>query len=163
MTAARKALEDDPFPRAPRLEPLRAALAKLDPSFALRAVPVFTPPLSTAPPRAHGGQRAMRVAVVALLIGWSATPAAAENDRVSAAAAAERWCENFTLANTQVLSALTLNDVPLTTFCNCMSRQMVDGSSDQDLGLYMSTGRFPPTMGNLSGPSAQLCFLLLTR
>jgi hypothetical protein len=45
----------------------------------------------------------MRVALVALLIGWSATPAAAENDRVSAAAAVERWCENFTLANTQVL------------------------------------------------------------
>jgi hypothetical protein len=32
IAAVRKALADDPFPRAPRLEPLRSALAKLDPS-----------------------------------------------------------------------------------------------------------------------------------
>ena len=34
LAAVRKALADDPFPRAPRLEALRSALAKLDPSVA---------------------------------------------------------------------------------------------------------------------------------
>jgi hypothetical protein len=28
----RRAVEEDPFPRAPRLDPLRSALAKLDPA-----------------------------------------------------------------------------------------------------------------------------------
>jgi hypothetical protein len=32
VAAVRKALADDPFPRAPRLEALRRALAKLDPT-----------------------------------------------------------------------------------------------------------------------------------
>jgi hypothetical protein len=33
VTAAiRRAVEDDKFPRAPRLDPLRSALAKLDPA-----------------------------------------------------------------------------------------------------------------------------------
>jgi hypothetical protein len=35
VTAAiRRAIEDDRFPRAPRLDPLRSALAKLDPAAA---------------------------------------------------------------------------------------------------------------------------------
>ena len=56
VTAAiRGAIEDDRFPRAPRLDPLRSALAKLD------AAPNLTlePPLAT-PPKARGGKRARR-------------------------------------------------------------------------------------------------------
>ncbi len=49
VTAAiRRAIEDDQFPRAPRLDPLWAALAKFD------AAPKLTPepqPLPKAPPR----------------------------------------------------------------------------------------------------------------
>jgi hypothetical protein len=41
----RRAVEDDKFPRAPRLDPLRSALAKLEP-----------PPM--APPPARGKKRA---------------------------------------------------------------------------------------------------------
>jgi hypothetical protein len=32
VAALRRAIEDDRYPRAPRLDPLRAALAKLDPA-----------------------------------------------------------------------------------------------------------------------------------
>jgi hypothetical protein len=47
VTAAiRRAVEDDKFPRAPRLDPLRSALAKLEP-----------PPM--APPPARGKKRAL--------------------------------------------------------------------------------------------------------
>jgi hypothetical protein len=35
IAAVRKALADDPFPRAPRLEALPSALAKLDPTSVL--------------------------------------------------------------------------------------------------------------------------------
>jgi hypothetical protein len=40
--AIRRAVEEDRFPRAPRLDPLRSALAKLDPAAA--ANPPRTPP-----------------------------------------------------------------------------------------------------------------------
>ena len=53
VTAAiRRALEDDKFPRAPRLDPLRSALAKLDPA----AAPKRQPP-PKAPPPARGKKR----------------------------------------------------------------------------------------------------------
>jgi hypothetical protein len=39
--AIRRAVEEDRFPRAPRLDPLRSALAKLDPA---AANPPKTPP-----------------------------------------------------------------------------------------------------------------------
>jgi hypothetical protein len=49
VTAAiRRAVETDRFPRAPRLDPLRSAVAKLDPA----------PPLPKAPPAS--GKRARR-------------------------------------------------------------------------------------------------------
>jgi hypothetical protein len=57
VTAAiRRAIEDDRFPRAPRLDPLRSALAKLE------AVAKLTPepPLPKTPPRARGDKRARR-------------------------------------------------------------------------------------------------------
>jgi hypothetical protein len=37
--AIRRAIEDDRFPRAPRLDPLRSALAKLDPTAATKLSP----------------------------------------------------------------------------------------------------------------------------
>jgi hypothetical protein len=56
VTAAiRRAVEDDKFPRAPRLDPLRSALAKLDPARA----PKLTPAPKTPPP-AQGDKRARR-------------------------------------------------------------------------------------------------------
>jgi hypothetical protein len=50
----RRAIEDDRFPRAPRLDPLRAALAKFD------AKPKLTPesPLPKTPPGVRAGKRA---------------------------------------------------------------------------------------------------------
>ena len=57
VTAAiRRAIEDDRFPRAPRLDPLRAALAKFD------AEPKLTPepPLPKTPPGGRGDKRARR-------------------------------------------------------------------------------------------------------
>jgi hypothetical protein len=39
IAAVRKALADDPFPRSPRLEPPRSALAKLDPASVPRPLP----------------------------------------------------------------------------------------------------------------------------
>jgi hypothetical protein len=51
VTAAiRRTIEEDRFPHAPRLEPLRSALAKLDP----------TAPPPKVPPPARGGKRARR-------------------------------------------------------------------------------------------------------
>jgi hypothetical protein len=55
VTAAiRRAVEDDRFPRAPRLDPLRGALAKFD------AKPKLTPekPLPKTPAGVRGGKRA---------------------------------------------------------------------------------------------------------
>ena len=54
VTAAiRRAIEDDRFPHAPRLDPLRAALGKFD------AAPEPTP-LPKAPPPAKADKRARR-------------------------------------------------------------------------------------------------------
>jgi hypothetical protein len=56
VTAAiRRAIETDRFPRAPRLDPLRSALAKLDPATA----PKQTPHPKAAPP-AKADRRARR-------------------------------------------------------------------------------------------------------
>lgn len=56
VTAAmRRTIEDDKFPRAPRLDPLRSALAKLDPATAAKLQPH---PKATPPTR--GGKPARR-------------------------------------------------------------------------------------------------------
>jgi hypothetical protein len=55
--AVRRTIENDRFPRAPRLDPLRSALAKLDPAAALRRAPEPKPP-PKAPPPARGGKPA---------------------------------------------------------------------------------------------------------
>jgi hypothetical protein len=53
IAAMRKALADDPFPCAPRLDALRSALAKLDPSSSVpRPIPPFKP-LPAAPTRSR--------------------------------------------------------------------------------------------------------------
>jgi hypothetical protein len=49
--AIRRAIEDDRFPRASRLDPLRAALAKLD------AAAKLTPNPLLPPPGGRGGKR----------------------------------------------------------------------------------------------------------
>jgi hypothetical protein len=59
LAAARKALADDPFPRAPRLDALRSALAKLDPASAPMPLPERQP-LPEAPMRHCAGRRARR-------------------------------------------------------------------------------------------------------
>jgi hypothetical protein len=51
--AIRRAIEDDKFPHAPRLDPLRAALAR----FEAAAQPTAPP---KAPPSAKAGKRARR-------------------------------------------------------------------------------------------------------
>jgi hypothetical protein len=50
----RRTIEEDRFPHAPRLVPLRSALAKLDP----KAEPKLTP--EPPPPPARGGKPARR-------------------------------------------------------------------------------------------------------
>jgi hypothetical protein len=52
--AIRGVIEDDRFPHAPRLDPLRAALARLD------AARGATTPLPKAPPPAKADKRARR-------------------------------------------------------------------------------------------------------
>jgi hypothetical protein len=57
VTAAiRSLIDEDRFPHAPRLDPLRSAFAKLD------AAPKLTrdPPLPKTPPPTRGGKRARR-------------------------------------------------------------------------------------------------------
>lgn len=56
----RRALDEDKFPHAPRLKPLRAALAKLDPGSAPKPRPGPKPPLPEAPSRSRGGRRIRR-------------------------------------------------------------------------------------------------------
>jgi hypothetical protein len=52
--AVRRAIEDDRFPRAPRLDPLRSALTKLDPTTAPKPIPhPKTPPPAKAYKRAR--------------------------------------------------------------------------------------------------------------
>jgi hypothetical protein len=55
MAAIRRAIEEDRFPRAPRLDPLRSALAKLDSTM------VANPPEAAPPTR--GDKRARRYPV----------------------------------------------------------------------------------------------------
>jgi len=57
--AARKVIAEDRYPNAPRLAPLKSALAKLDPGSAPRAV-AAKPPLPAGPARARGGRRVRR-------------------------------------------------------------------------------------------------------
>jgi hypothetical protein len=54
--AIRRAIEDDRFPRAPRLDPLRAVLAKLD--AAAKRTP--EPPLPKTPPGGRSSKRPRR-------------------------------------------------------------------------------------------------------
>jgi hypothetical protein len=58
--AVRRTLNDDKFPHAPRLKPLRSALAKLDPASAPKPPPAPKPPLPEAPSRGRGGRRVRR-------------------------------------------------------------------------------------------------------
>jgi hypothetical protein len=51
----RRAIENDKFLHAPRLDLLRSALAKLDPAAALRRAPEPQPPPKPPPP-ARGGK-----------------------------------------------------------------------------------------------------------
>jgi hypothetical protein len=53
IAAIRRAIEDDKFPHAPRLDPLRAALARLDAASGLDSKP-------EAPPPAKADKRARR-------------------------------------------------------------------------------------------------------
>jgi hypothetical protein len=61
IAAVRKALADDPFPRAPRLDALCSALAKLDPASVPRPIPPFKP-LPAAPTRGRSARRAATLA-----------------------------------------------------------------------------------------------------
>jgi hypothetical protein len=64
VTAVRRAIEDDRFPRAPRLDPLRAALARLEAATAPKADIVADRPQSKAAakasPPAKADKRARR-------------------------------------------------------------------------------------------------------
>jgi hypothetical protein len=71
IAAARKALADDPFPRSPRLEPLRSALAKLDPSSVPRPIPPFKPLLRLPRAAAAGGRLGDRTGL------WNGRPSIA--------------------------------------------------------------------------------------
>ncbi len=53
IAALKEKLDRDRYPRAPRLEPFRAALAKLDPAAAPRPVVRPKPPLPPRGPRAR--------------------------------------------------------------------------------------------------------------
>jgi hypothetical protein len=53
--AVRRAIDTDRFPRAPRLDPLRSALAKLEPATAPKQIPH-----PKAPPPAEADKRALR-------------------------------------------------------------------------------------------------------
>jgi transcriptional regulator with XRE-family HTH domain len=59
IAAVRRVIDADGYPRAPRLEPLRSALAKLDPASVPKAVKE-RPPLPEAAARHRGGRRARR-------------------------------------------------------------------------------------------------------
>jgi hypothetical protein len=61
VTAAiRRVIEDDRYPHAPRLDPLRAALARLEAATALSGGPKLAPPDKKAPPPAKADKRARR-------------------------------------------------------------------------------------------------------
>lgn len=60
LTAAvRRTIREDKFPNAPRLAPLKSALAKLDPG-SVRTPTRPKPPLPEAPMRSRGGKRVRR-------------------------------------------------------------------------------------------------------
>ena len=59
LAAVRKALDEDKYPMSPRLAPLKAALAKLDPVAAPKPM-IKRPPLPQAPTRSRGGHGARR-------------------------------------------------------------------------------------------------------
>lgn len=58
--AVRRILDEDKFPHAPSLRPLRSALAELDPAHAPKPRPEPKPPLPEAAARSRGGRRARR-------------------------------------------------------------------------------------------------------
>lgn len=61
VASVRRTLDEDRYPLAPRLKPLRAALAKLDPASAPKPPPQPKPPLPEAPARrGRGGRRVRR-------------------------------------------------------------------------------------------------------
>jgi hypothetical protein len=57
--AIRRAIEDDKFPHAPRLDPLRAALARLEAAETAKSVVGLSAP-SKAPPAGKADKRARR-------------------------------------------------------------------------------------------------------
>jgi transcriptional regulator with XRE-family HTH domain len=57
IAAVRRVIDADRYPRAPRLEPLRSALAKLDPASVVKPL-LERKPLPEAPIRNRGGPRA---------------------------------------------------------------------------------------------------------
>jgi hypothetical protein len=107
-------------------------------------------------------QRCYWSAAMVLLIGC-ATQSLAQ-DRVSAANALERWCENRALSDPHFVGMLkTIHNVQLPAFCDCFSRQVITGFSGRQITIYMSTGRFPPTMTTLGETAAKDCLLSLMR
>lgn len=60
VASVRRTLDEDRYPLAPRLKPLRSALAKLDPASAPKSPPAPKPPLPEAPARGRGGRRTRR-------------------------------------------------------------------------------------------------------
>jgi hypothetical protein len=57
--AVRRTIDQDRYPHSPRLKPLRAALAKLDPASLPKPLPERKP-LPEAPMRSRGGRRVRR-------------------------------------------------------------------------------------------------------
>jgi hypothetical protein len=57
--AVRRTIADDKYPLSPRLAPLKAALAKLDPRSTPQPRPASVP-LPKAPTRSRGGRQARR-------------------------------------------------------------------------------------------------------
>lgn len=60
IAAVREKIDFDRYPLSPRMRPLRAALAKLDPASAPKPRPDPKPPLPEAPARGRGGRRVRR-------------------------------------------------------------------------------------------------------
>jgi hypothetical protein len=85
-------------------------------------------------------------------------------DRVSAASALERWCENRALSDPHFVGMLkTILNVQLPAFCDCVSRQVITGFSGRQTTIYMATGRLPPTITNLGKTAAKDCLLSLVQ
>jgi hypothetical protein len=100
--------------------------------------------------------------MMALLISCAATQALAQ-DRVKAVSALEQWCEQSALSAPHFVRVLrTTYKVPLPAFCGCIARKLVTGFNGQDIAVYMSTGRYPPTMTILGEMAGKGCVLSLT-